>query len=117
MEFDDIQISIDGIPIVISLSIPVALGYSLDVSNAVALSFRGQVHGPLSYGLSYQKGREHGDDLEIITKSAFTHGGVVTTLPEENANLMLYIMPVVQIHVHHLGVPFVCHQLLPSTCL
>eukprot|EP00962_Isochrysis_galbana_P058981 scaffold32314_cov112-Isochrysis_galbana.AAC.2 len=106
IKLGDIKFFVAGIPVVISTTIPIRLGYSLDVRGSVDMSVRGHLQGHVKYGMSYKKDRAKGDDFQVIAKQSFSSDGAVTEFSASvNAHLEVYIMPVVKMRVHNLGGP------------
>ena len=110
--FNEIDFSVGGIPFHIDMSIPVSVGYSLKNSVGPAnFRVRGQVHGPVKYGMSYEKDRNSGPELQYLNANDFDFDGSVEGFSADQADFEIWMRVPLNLRVRDIGGPIAAFKL------
>jgi hypothetical protein len=102
LDMGGIHFMIGPVPVVLTATIPIDLGYEIMLSEAASFTIGARFAGSVSYGFTYTTR----NGFERISKSEFQHSGGVTdvTVPER-ITAIVFVKPVVVIQVDHIGGP------------
>jgi len=103
----DIDIVIGEIPMTISITIPVHAGYVFDLDATATVSAKGKMSGQVKYGFQYMpQDTSPLGGFPYIHFNSMDHEGLAVNMSlDVSAQLDVYIMPVIDISIDHLGGP------------
>jgi len=101
-----IHIMIGEIPMVINVTIPVHAGYTFDLDVSGSIRATGSMDGDAKYGFQYlPKDQTATGGFQYIHSHSFEHTGAITSSEQVTAQVVVYVMPVVNIQIDHIGGP------------
>jgi len=98
------DIQVGPLPVVITITVPVHVGYTFSASFEAAINVGLSASGSVKYGLQYTKS----GGFVPIAEQSYTHTGALSNLQpgtELEASLTIYVLPVAVIEIEYIGGP------------
>merc|ERR1719502_563683 len=100
----EIMLSIAGVPITIDISVPIEAGYKFSASSHAHIGITAKANGNAKAGLNYDRG----GGLQWVSDYNFQHSGALHHISgDASANLQLYLNPVINMEIEHMGGPVI----------